>query len=184
MTRADVGHAIAGATGRLTDAGSSASPRVVVRQPRTRRSRFAPLPWVSPPACRLELFGSSPWTSLSVGSSRSAAFRRAELIPSSLHGRALGAPRSIRIAPAPLNSDRLPSMRRRRVHYPSGLEHAGENIFPTTSMRLCEVNSFNELGGGDGRKCTAILVERNAVLGPLCVLGASLGLPCRSSEGA
>ena len=43
-------------------------------------------------------------------------------------------PRSIRIAPAPLNSDRLPSMQRRREEYPSGLGGGGEIKFVTTTL--------------------------------------------------
>ena len=39
----------------------------------------------------------------------------------SLSRRTLGAPRSIRIAPAPLNSDRLPSMQRRHEQYLTSL---------------------------------------------------------------
>jgi hypothetical protein len=104
MTRADVGHAIAGATGRLTDARSSASPRIVWSAASDKALLFRasavgvaagvqagavrlqsleiPLPWQLPLGC--------------ISGELSLSLHRTI-------GRAQGAPRSIRIAPAPLN---------------------------------------------------------------------------------
>ena len=107
--RADVGPAIAGATGRLTDARSPASPRIVIRRPRTRRSFHAS---AVGSAAGVQAMGVRPWSP----EDHSLPWRS----PNRVHSE--GLPRSIRIAPAPLNSDRLPSMRRRQGDYLMGFE--------------------------------------------------------------
>jgi hypothetical protein len=70
-----------------------------------------------------------------------------------------------RIASAPLNSDRLPSMWRRHMHYPSGFGHAVGKMFSPTRMREAGVSDFKELDRQSGRNFPRILVGSNYAAG-------------------